>query len=521
MTCFTFFAVLFLTLGQVLPAINHYVSPDGTASWSESTDMNFPCSLASANRYAEAGDIVTLREGKYTTYIAPINNGRDDDKRLIFRSHDGERAVINGTRYAIHLDGNSYVTVRDIDFENCHQFLIIQHGHHNNILNCSFERNKYETTWMGSWVHDSSTYNRIIDCTFSRFGWVQDGDDKGAVLDIGYDTSTTDATNFNVIENNIFFYGGHHILHICSSNNVIRGNYLHNEPWMECEVEGGCGNRNTMTVGPMAERNLFEYNRFAFAGKPPDDNGANGLVIRCPNNIVRRNMSYANGAGGIALASMTVSIPTDNCIYFNTIYHNGYDDRIDHFWHAGITFGNWGNGIMPGNIIINNIMHDNRNGTSIGGYGDSGPQVIENNWMDEGDPGFLDDTIPVDTSDGALPDFHLKEMSLCIDKGIFLTSITSETGSGTHFTVENSGFFYDGWDIPGETGDMVQLEKQKVSAIILKVDYESNIITIDRPLSWTKGQGISLSYSGIAPDLGAFEYNPDNPIMGDQTKPSP
>lgn len=518
---FMLFAALFLTPDHVLHAANHYVSPEGKASWSESTDMNSPCSLASANSHAGAGDTVILRVGNYTSYIAPVNNGRDDDKRLIFRNHDGEKVIISGTRYAIHLDSKSYVTVEGIDFENCHQFLIIRNGHHNNILNCTFDRNKYESTWMGSWVHDSSTCNRIRNCTFSRFGWVLDGDDKGAVLDIGYDTSTTDATNYNVIENNVFFYGGHHILHICGSNNVIRGNYLHNEPWMECDIEGGCGNRNAMTVGPMAERNLFEYNRFAFAGKPPDDNGANGLVIRCPKNIVRRNMSYANGAGGIAFASMTISIPTDNCVYFNTIYHNGYDDRVDHYWQAGITFGNWGNGMMPGNILINNIMHDNRNGKSIGGYGESGVQIIENNWMEEGKPGFLNDTLPVDTSDATLPDFRLAEGSPCIDKGTFLTTITSETGSGITFSVENAGFFYDGWGIPGETGDTVQLEEQKETAGIVKIDYESNTITLDHPLSWLKGQGISLSYSGNAPDLGAFEYNPVKTSEKSQKQSSP
>jgi hypothetical protein len=393
-----------------------------------------------------------------------------------------------------------------IEFSNCQQFLVITNGHYNDIGRCTFDKNKMETTWMGSWVHESSTYNRIHDCTFSRFGWVSNGDDKGAILDIGYDTSTTDATNYNIVENNLFLYGGHHILQICGMNNVVRGNYLHNEAWMECERDGGCGNRNAMTIGPMAGRNLFEDNRFAFAGNPPDDNGANGFSIRSPDNIVRRNMCYGNGAAGIAFASMTVSIPTGNMVYNNTLYHNGYSAIIDHFWTGGIAFGNWGNGPMPGNTIVNNILHDNLEGKSVTGYGEAGPQNIHDNWMDEGDPGFMDGTLPTDTSDASLPDFRLKAESPCIDKGVFLTTVTSADGAGTRFAVENAGYFFDGWGIPGETGDTIQFEGYRETAVITNVDYDGNVITVDRALTWKRGLGVSLAYAGTSPDMGAHEF---------------
>jgi len=513
-------ALTILCLPTAVMASDHYVSPEGGATWGESTKIETPCSLVTANRHVMAGDTVHLLGGEYTSYISPVSGGQSEEKRIVFTAANGDTVSISDTRYAIHLVRKSYITVEGIHFTNCHQFLILQNGHYNNILNCSFDRNKYETTWMGSWVHDSSTYNRITGCTFSRFGWVQDGDDKGAILDIGYDTSTTDATDYNVIEDNIFYFGGHHILHICGKYNITRGNYFHNEPWMDVDEGGGSGNRNAMTIGPMAERNLFENNRFAFAGKPPDDNGANGLVVRSPKNIVRRNMSYANSAGGIAFASMTVSIPTDNHIYFNTVYHNGYDERVDHFWQGGITFGNWGNGTMPGNIVINNIMHDNKNGNSTGGYGDAGPQTIENNWMDEGDPLFRDARVPSDTSDSSMPDFRLQENSPCIDKGIFLTEITSASATGTVFTVDNAGFFFDGWGIPGETGDTVQLEGQTDTAVIVNVDYEGKTITVGTALTWSQGQGLSLTYSGSAPDLGAHEFG-EGKVSVDGTKDLP
>ena len=161
---------------------------------------------------------------------------------------------------------------------------------------------------------------------------------------------------------------------------------------------------------------------------------------------------------------------------------------------------------MPGNIIVNNILHANLNGKSITGYGEAGLQNIFNNWMDEGDPGFMDDTIPADTRNPALPDFRLKPESPCIDRGVFLANITDVSATGMSFTINDAGFFYDGWGIPGEVGDTIQLEGQVTTAVIKAVDYSQNRITVDSPVSWTQGQGVSLAYSGTSPDLGACEY---------------
>ena len=38
------------------------------------------------------------------------------------------------------------------------------------------------------------------------------------------------------------------------------------------------------------------------------------------------------------------------------------------------------------------------------------------------------------------------------------------------------------------------------------VDYAQNTITVDKALTWQAGQGLSLPYTGPAPDLGAFEF---------------
>ena len=170
---------------------------------------------------------------------------------------------------------------------------------------------------------------------------------------------------------------------------------------------------------------------------------------------------------------------------------------------------------VKGNVIKNNIFYKNklRGGEVIYAIAsqDIGKQTIENNWMQQGDPLFVDET-STDPFDANLPNLHLKSGSPCIDSGGFLTK-TAGSGSGTEIVVEDANYFMDGWGIV--KGDLVQLEGQTKPVRITKVNYDNNIINIDTALSWSDGQGISLPYSGDAPDIGAFEYIPAATLNGD------
>ncbi|RDH81826.1 MAG: hypothetical protein DIZ77_09210 [endosymbiont of Seepiophila jonesi] len=99
-------------------------------------------------------------------------------------------------------------------------------------------------------------------------------------------------------------------------------------------------------------------------------------------------------------------------------------------------------------------------------------------------------------------DFTPTSGSPLLDSGRFLTR---NAGSGTEIPVNDSSWFQDGFDIPGEKGDEIQLQDQQQRARILAVDYKTNQITLDRPLTWNKGQGLTLSYNGKGPDIGAIE----------------
>ena len=127
--------------------------------------------------------------------------------------------------------------------------------------------------------------------------------------------------------------------------------------------------------------------------------------------------------------------------------------------------------------------------------------VITGNSSNNADPNFID---------SASRNYVVQPPSLAIDTGLFLTTVTSADATGTSLVVDDARYFYDGWGIPGEVGDIIQLEGQAVRARILEVDYDTGVITLETALSWQTGLGVSLSYSGIRPDIGAFEYAPSD-----------
>jgi len=76
--------------------------------------------------------------------------------------------------------------------------------------------------------------------------------------------------------------------------------------------------------------------------------------------------------------------------------------------------------------------------------------------------------------------------------------------------VDDARWFYDGFDIPGETGDLIFVGEKKQQARVAKADIQDNVLTLDRNLTWGKGDTVTLPYSGNAPDAGAYEFGAEN-----------
>jgi hypothetical protein len=260
------------------------------------------------------------------------------------------------------------------------------------------------------------------------------------------------------------------------------------------------------------------------------------------DSIFRRNVIYRNHYGPLVSNSYTYQeLPTFGMIgsrlYNNTWYRNheyGFEmadhgkDPAPHMIRGNVfqnnifAFNDPGgaglallirSSIAPDNRFLHNDLYGDRPGCGTVRYDMISPggkrwdgkpmtaaeanqkmpaQFIGNA---DADPQFLN---------AAADDYRLKEGSPCVSAGEPLTQASAD-GTGRKMAVDDARWFYDGFGIPGEQGDLVFVGDAKTQARIVKADIEGNTLTLDRDLSWKQGDEVSLPYTGSAPDLGAYE----------------
>jgi len=110
--------------------------------------------------------------------------------------------------------------------------------------------------------------------------------------------------------------------------------------------------------------------------------------------------------------------------------------------------------------------------------------------------------------------FSLTSTSPCIDTGVWLTQ-TNGAGSGTTIIVDDASYFTDGYGLI--SGDIIFIGND-INLKITDINYNSNQITVNRSITWTNNEYVSLSsYSGSKPDIGAYEFiqNEPGPLITD------
>jgi len=556
------FAVTVLFFGCLaLPALsatyyidkNHPSASDSNAGTSESLPWK---TISKANSTLQAGDTVFIKAGDYPNNIYPARSGTAGNP-ITYKRFGTDVVNVKSTGaygYGLRLDQRNYIVVEGINFTNLDYFLFIRGGSHNTVSYCTFDNpNLYKytytysgqtiehwqvRTWAGSRVAQylsgttqiPSQYNWIHHCTIANYGYY-DSDDHGCCLDVGSESST-DQTRYNLFENCLFYHGGHHVVGVYGMQNVFRNNYFHNEPWSMGTPDSDrgvqlYGDRNLSIGGSpnYGGRNLFEGNRVGYSADSSDNWGSAGASMNSPRNIVRFNCFYYNDVEGLA---MTVTSSYEQNILYNKIYNNTFfkntNSTVNDPMMAGIGVAIYsGSLIIQNNALKNNLLYKHRK--TYGEYNINTPdrkgllalQIWANTYDGDalGNPQFINaPTTLGDPFDDATPDLRLQPTSPCKDYGTYLTKITTAGGTGSSFQVEDAGYFMDGWGVPNVEGDMIQLFGTGQKARITSVNYDTNWITLDRSVTWTQGQGVSLPYNGAAPDAGAHELDVVNPVAG-------
>lgn len=469
--------------------------------------------IGKANSTLVAGDVVNIRSGTYSSDpIAPKNSGASGNY-ITYQQYPSETAILkNGT--PINLAGKHHIIVDGISVGDASTFILMDNTSYSIIRNCNI--NGRAVSWQAVIITNRSQYNQITGNTIKRL----DGDKQKEMM------SLNNGASYNLVNNNDLYGGTHGTVMVQKRSadnypvqyNIIRNNIV--EPY-----NGRCFSIS----GPLgkADHNVIEYNTFKNQ-KPTPFSPAGMSKFASNKAIYRFNVFHTNTTTAFMLfdaRSVMCDIISDNRFYNNTMY-----DSL-----LGLT-QQWIDSIGKRNKFYNNIsqsgkfIRDNKSDATLHNNNllDSSPNdsVIyskDNTWRSASyaNSNFANFANNISTDpmfeSAKNKDFHLQADSPCIDKGRFLTSITSASGSGTSFVVDDSLWFIDGFGIVD--GDRIQLEGETSTAKITNINYTTNTITVNTELTWDKGQGVFLAYQGAAPDIGAFEYGFDR-AQEEESSPS-
>ncbi len=505
--------------------------------------------LSDASKLAIAGDIIYIRQGTYNgpeNIIKPCNAGVRG-REIIFKNYNNENVTISnvGDNYPISIEGKNYITIEGINFNKTYAWGRIIDSNYIILKNNNFS-NMNSGQWLA--LHFvNSNFNKVLNNSFYSPGEGHGKDNLQFIY-----------SNHNLIEGNRIESTGHVLWAIkCGSFNVVKNNYFysHNQKIGEVfDCNDGTTYTKRHTYVNATKHNLIEANIFAYTDKDRKrerdgypSGPFSGIQYAGQNGIIRNNIFYNNLGGGLALTTYfdEAEFTTGNRVYNNLFYKNG---------HAGISISGSKKYEFSDNILINNILYKNyfanwnkvynirgwanadgkplqiwtsrntedyyfennniynsaKKENHLIGTGDNYkenkiidrslqfweanyPRIFRNNIQEN--PQFIDEDNY---------DFRLLSSSPMIDKGKFLTA-TIIAGSGNQIQIEDVSFFYDGYKIEGELGDLIRLENGG-TARIESINYFNNILILDRSLTWNKGEGISVWYSGSAPDLGPYEF---------------
>ncbi|MGB2820916.1 MAG: cadherin-like domain-containing protein, partial [Phycisphaerae bacterium] len=522
----------------------------GTADDVDSSD-SYPgtmaqpfATLARAAAAAALGDTVLIRGGTYNEQLVPQHSGGPGEY-ITFQNYGDEVVTITGASLdpAINISNRSYVAIRGLNVANVNRWLWALDAHHNIIEGNHFSHAiNPGASSKGGLFFQEATYNKIID---------------NVIDDNTSDNLALHASDYNLIQGNTITRAGHTLWTIKGGDfNVLRDNYFHNE-WQkigEVYDPWGAGFDHELYEYNTTKHNLITNNVFAYTPSSGDHSPFAGIQYAGQDGIIRQNLFYEMVGPGLDLTlyGEEATYNTGNRIY-NNVFSRTEFAGISLSGATGYAFSDnvFKNNALSNSVFVANdtrwswytqeldgqpvqLLTGRLDGFLFEGNGFVGAQGVDEPylvtygsrdsssnppqqtvaWWEANHPELFAGNMSADPQfvDEVGHDFHLRPGSSMVDAGTFLTT-TVGSGTGTSVTVEDASYFYDGYGIGGEAGDTIQLEGQSVTATVVDIDYENNILILDQPVSWADGQGVGLSYSGDAPDIGAFEYEgaaPDN-----------
>ncbi len=523
-------------------ATDYFLSPGGDDAAAGTREAPWT-TIAKANESVKPGDTVTFLAGEYEGCIEPGVSG-EEGAPIIYRSDAPLRAALRGgessdeSHACVLLVDRSHIEIAGFHMLPARgRWMKLTSATYCTVLDCVMEKAR---DWGGVRCEDCH-YNRYVGNVVQRGGGVSKWGHTGGNM------WNNNNCSHCVFERNHFSRVGHCPLNFMreSPYNIVRGNIF--------DCRWGRNFEFFSTPRALIEGNIITN---GFDGSGSADGRAKLFVI---DSIFRRNVIARNAYGALIINSYQYKgFPAPFSMARSRLYQNTWYRNHD----CGFEMSDLGKDPDPhyvtGNVFANNIFFDNDPG---GGHLSLllwGNIADDNRWLSNaicGDapgrkairydtPGDSLATWPglvmtAEEANAEKPDqfegnldvapmfrdaeadnYRLAAASPCLDAGRPLTRATAD-GSGRELPVEDARWFFDGFGIPGEQGDLIVIGEAKTAARVVKADIEANLLTLDRDVTWREGDGVTLPFVGDAPDLGAYESGareaglPEGPVIPD------
>ena len=491
-----------------------YVAPDGNDTHPGTADK--PWKTPARASTVKPGTTVIFKPGKYEGKMTITNSGAPDAP-IIFRSEKPGAAIFTGGKaneYAVTIQGSHHVQLDGFRFDvkPGTRWLLVKDAWYCTVTNCHMEYATVPNPIQCRNVHYSKFDNLKVFQSQAR------GSDGQVHSDMwnNYGVTHTVFSRLYIGRN------GHRPLgiHRDCEKNVVR----------DCVFDGRWGRNFEFfsTKKLLVERCILTN---SYEGSGSFDGRAKLFTI---DSIFRYNLIIRNSTCPLVINAYRYNdsprqLMRRSYLYFNT-WHNNHDAA----WQMVDMKTPDGSFMVQGNMVKNNIMSasnpsdgtalllayniapDNQFRSNLLRGNNPGDKTIKRYWQPaaahtpeeaakfsptqfsgnfDADPGFAD--VNKD-------DYHLKKDSAAVDRAEALT-VTTEANNSRYLSVADPRYFYDGYGIPGEQGDMLMIGPEKIQARIVRIFTEDKILELDRTVSYKKGDTVNLLYSGKAPDLGCFE----------------
>ncbi len=517
---FIFFSIF---TAQAIFARDYYVSTKGDDLNPGTLNAPFK-TIQKAADVAIAGDTVYVRGGTYVGTVRFKHSGSKEKGYITFKNYKNEKLIITreDKNYKIDTvrgDGVSYIRFEGFTlYKPIAQGIVFRDGgSHIEILN----NEVYE---QNAQVPNGQRVGHAITVTTTRDKPMTHIIIKGNNVHDNHTGNTNKSGNYDealTILGNVQFF-------------QVVDNIVHDNDFIGIDIIGH--QRGNFSTFGMNKNGLVARNILYGNGKKKEY-AASLYVDGALNLIVEDNIIYDNHGYGLAISQESEGSTTEHVIVRDNLILNSYED--------GVLFGATNGKVLHSVFVQNSIQNAKKERILMFGKGNQNSLLNNYFGSTNGNERFLFDinSIPYDwqmdfnayyttssfyarirntsyydfesyqksgldengfqTNNPKFKDkqLHLKKDSPLVDSGAFLTK-TVNSGRSNIIKVSNADFFTDGFFV--RKGDKIKIANK--SAKILKIDYQNNELTLDKTISFKKGDPVSYLYAGKRPDIGWDEY---------------